>query len=179
MAMNTASGGDFIVKRKLYSNVKRLTTMFLVCIMAVTACTLTLRLTVFSDIASAETPDTLSTGSDSTTGSGEGDLFTYQINQKIYFPRPDAMGNVLIRNPETNEYLMSVSIRLPDSKDDLIYTGYLKPGVPYDSASLNVLLEEDVYDCVAEIRAYDLKTNEFKSKLEVPVQLYVGIKPED
>ena len=178
------------MKRKLYSNIKRMTTTFAVCILCVTVSLLVLRLTVFSNMATSRperTPTAPISESppnspspeqpEDPTGDDGGEQFPYQINRKIYFARPDSYGNVLIRNPETNDYYMSVDILLADSRDSVLFTGFIKPGETRDSAKLNRELPVGIYECVAEISAYDPETLDILGSLTQEVSLYIGKKP--
>ena len=179
------------MKRKLYSNIKRMTTTFAVCILCVTVSLLVLRLTVFSNMAASRpertpassisepAPDSPSPEQpEGNTGDDDdGEQFPYQINRKIYFARPDSYGNVLILNPETNDYYMSVDILLADSRDSVLFTGFIKPGETLDSAKLNRELPVGIYECVAEISAYDPETLDNLGSLTQEVSLYIGKKP--
>lgn len=171
------------MQRRLYSNIQRMTTVFWVSILCVTLSLLTLRLTVFSDMAPAAQPafasgeNPASEDESPQGGMVGGESFPYQIRTKIYFSKPDAKGNVLISNPETNKYYMSVDILLADTRDSVLFTGFIKPGEARESMRLTRELKDGVYECEAEITAYDPDTLDEVGSLTQSVTLYIGEKP--
>ena len=108
---------------------------------------------------------------------GDGQQLSYQINRKIYFAKPDSNGNILVRNSETNEFYISVNILIPETEESLLFTGFIRPGEARDKARLSKEMEEGVYECIAEITAYNPDTLEAIGTLEEPVALYIGEKP--
>jgi len=159
------------VKRRLYGNIKQLTTIFCICIIAVTLLILILRLSIFRDM------DMSSADPDVTIEATTGEYVSYSLNSRIYFSSPTAKGNVLIESDAGNSCYMSIAILNPQSRDTLIYTGMIKPGETIDSLALDVELTEGIYDGIAEISAYSLETREFLGRETVPVTLYIGEKP--
>lgn len=165
----------------LYSNAKRMATMFCAVIALSTVLMLALRLTVFSDMASVA--PSADTGVASVMQSGEiagGSGFTYKIASNMYYPRADAKGEVLILNPEINKYLLNVNIILPETKTSLYYTGTISPGTSIEKARLSDAgqkLENGVYQCVAEILAVDPETMTPVAKERKNVTVYIGVKP--
>jgi len=150
-----------------------MTTLFCFSILCVTLSTLFLRLTVFSDLV-------IPTGSESSAPSAREDvepgLFPYTLNRKINLATPDSRGDFRIHNPETNEHYMTVSIILPSTGENLFYTGFVKPGQTRDSAALHIKLPEGVYECVAEVTAYDPVTLKPRGSEERDVTLQIGRK---
>lgn len=167
----------------LYSNVKRMSAMFCTAIVFCTIIMLGLRLTVFSDMAVTVYADTPKSSNSASMQSGEiegNSDFPYRINSKIYYPKADAKGNVLILNPDTNKYLLSVDIILPDTKDSLYYTGAISPGTSIESAPLSAAgqkLPEGRYECIAEISAVDPETMARVASENKKVTVYIGQKP--
>ena len=157
---------------KLFPNIKRMTSMFCVGILCVTLSVLTLRLTVFSDMAAApqKTSQLLSNEQDG-----------YGINSKIYFATSKNKGDAFISNLEGNEYMIQVSIT-PKGKDDaIIATGFLNPGVSIGATRMTPAgqkLKNGVYDCVAEISAHNPDDLKKVGSVQVDVQVYIGVKPE-
>lgn len=167
----------------LYSKTRRMTTLFCATIICVTFVMLTLRLTVFSDMATvapvmADTPESVSLP-DNSEISGEGE-FPYKLNGKIYFPKTDSKGDVLILNPEGNKYLLNINIMLPETKDSLYYTGNIAPGTAIDSARLSEAgqkLKNGEYKCIAEISAVDPETMVKVAGEQKSVTIYIGQRP--
>lgn len=166
----------------LYSNAKRMATMFCTAIIFSTVVMLGLRLTVFSDMAvtaSVDSPKQPESTDIQSVGDADG-AFPYSINAKIYYPSADTKGNVLISNPDTNKYLLSVDIILPDTKVSLYYTGIISPGTSIDSAKLSAVgqkLADGVYECTAEISAIDPETMTRVAAENKQVTVYIGQKP--
>lgn len=162
------------MKRKLYSNMKRMTSFFCVAIVCVTLTSLLLRLTVFSDLAVTvmAAPDESSL----TLGAEESGLFPYTISRKVTFETPHAKGDFQIHNPETNEFYMTVTVIQPDTGENLLYTGFIKPGQSRESAALHIELPEGIYSCVAQITAFDPETLEPSGSEERDITLQIGSK---
>lgn len=164
------------MKRKLYPNMRRLTSLFSVAIVCVTLTTLLLRLTVFSDLAAmaASTKDDPA----SMVEPEEPGLFPYSLSRKVHIPTPQARGEFKIKNPETNTYYMTVAVILPETGENLLYTGFIKPGESRETAALHIPLEEGTYECIAEITAFDPITLEPRGSEEREITLYIGDKPK-
>lgn len=165
----------------LYSNARRMTTMFCAAIIFTTLVMLALRLTVFSDLAVAAPADSPEAVSDLQGGAIEGNSdFPYKLNGRIYFPKPDANGNVLINNPAGNKFLLSINIILPETKDSLYYTGTIAPGTSIESAKLSKAgqkLANGVYECIAEVSAVDPDSMTRVASEKKDVTIYIGEKP--
>lgn len=157
---------------KLFPNIKRMTSMFCVGILCVTLSVLTLRLTVFSDMAAApqNTSSLLSSEQDG-----------YSINSKIYFSSAKGKGDVFISNLEGNKYIIQVSVTPKDKDEAIIATGFLNPGVSIGATRMTPAgqkLKDGVYDCVAEISAHNLNDLKKVGSVMVNVQVYIGVKPQ-
>ncbi len=162
------------MKRKLYPNIKRMTSLFCVAIVCVTLTSLLLRLTVFSELAvtALAAPDETSLA----LSEEESGLFPYTISRKVNFDSPQSQGNFQIHNPETNEFYMTVTIIKPDTGENLLYTGFIKPGQSRDKAALHIQLPEGIYQCVAQVTAFDPETLEPSGNEERDITLYIGQK---
>ena len=112
------------MKRKLYSNMKRMTSLFCVAIVCVTLTTLLLRLTVFSDLAVTvlAAPDETSLA----LPGEESSLFPYTISRKVAFENAHSPGDFQIHNPDTNEFYMTVTVIRPETGENLLYTGFTR-----------------------------------------------------
>lgn len=138
---------------------------------------LLLRLVGFGEMAAA--PDSGPAGTSQTEIDGDS-RFPYRLNSKIVFSRPDSKGNVLIQNPETNKYLLNVTITMEGEKEPLYNTGLLTPGASVPSAKLGPAgqkLENGVYECTAIVSAIDPDTQAKVASEEKPVTIYIGEKP--
>lgn len=161
------------MQRKLFSNIRKITSAFCVSILCVTLSTLALRLTVFSDMAVA--PESVESSMQS---SEDGH---YQLNRKIYFSAADAKGDLFLSNLSEDK-LIKVNIVLADSGQSILSTGFIKPGGTMNSSPLNPLgmqLAEGRYDCIAEVAAYDesdVKT--VLGTMEMEIEVYIGEKPK-
>ena len=168
----------------LHSNTKRITSIFCYAILGITMLTLTLRLTAFRDIAVTEAGDSRPSPSGApSAGDGEisgGNDFPYTFNGRIYFPSSTESGNVLVENPESNTYLLSVDIVDNETNRSLYYTGAVEPGetIDYDRLSLDGRkLEDGVYEATANVAA--LSPNDFVTvqSEQMPVTIYIGERP--
>lgn len=161
------------MSRKLYSNLKRMTTGFCIGIFCVTVSVLALRLTVFSDIATAPS----NSSNSSLISSQHGD---YQINSKIYFSSATSKADLFITN--SSENLIKIDIVENSSGRSVLSTGLIQSGASLSSARMNPdgqAFNDGIYSCTAEITAYapdDLK-REIKSATE-DIEIYIGEKPD-
>jgi hypothetical protein len=162
------------MQQKLYANIKRMTGIFCACIILITATALVSRLTFLSGLAVTSSSSGVVEGGADVNDSGA----DYSINSKIYFPAPDARGNVLITNKESNENYIRVDIRLNASGRSVYYSGDIAPGTPINSARLQgAAMEEGVYECTAIITAYDPITKDKVGEEQIAVAIYIGVKP--
>ena len=154
------------MKRKLYPNMKRMTTFFCIAIACVTLTTLTLRLTVLGDF-------TIGSSGAGTTHM-EGGQFSYVIARRVNFSSPGAHGDFRIENPEDNEYYMSVSVLHPDTEQEIFWTGFIRPGESRREAALHVQLPTGVHESVARVTAHDPATFESRGSQEQKITLHIG-----
>lgn len=160
------------MKRKLYSNMKRMTSLFCVAILCVTLTSLMLRLTVFSDMA-------LSAGPGEETSQlqeEESDLLPYVISRRVTLETPASKGDFRISNPETNSHYITVSVVKPDTGENLLYTGFIKPGQSREQMALHIQLPQGIYDCTAVVTAFDPDTLAPVGSEEREITLYIGEK---
>jgi len=153
------------MKRKLYSNMRRMTALFSVAILCVTVTALTLRLTVFGDMDGLPA---------SPAQQVDSERFPFEIAQRVSFRTPDASGDFQIKNPETNQYYMSVSIILPETEQDVFYTGLIRPGETRQSGTLHVQLPTGTHQSIARVTAYDPVTLEPRGSQDLDITLYIG-----
>lgn len=160
------------MKCKLFPNIKQLTLFFWIGIACMTLSVLTLRLTVFSDMAAVPEP----MASDILLNEKDG----YQINSKVYFAASDAKGDVFIANMEANPYNIKVDITLVGSGDSILSTSFIKPGDTREHLRMNPSgqkLQSGVYDCIAEISAHNPTDLKRVGSVQVPIQVAIGEKP--
>ena len=163
------------MKHKLYANIRRMTNMFCVGILSVTLSVLALRLTAFSDMATA-VPQQVASNIITNEAGG------YALNGKIHFTSADAKGDVFITNLEDNPYIIKVNISLADTEESILYTGFINPGVSTDSAKLNHAgqrLGDGTYACVAEITTHDPDSLKAVDSTTEQVQIHIGAELED
>lgn len=164
----------------LHATINRITKVFCYAILGVTLAVLTLRLTVFKDLAVTGGAPSLPESGGSGEISGGGD-FPYSFNGKIYFPTALEKGNVLVQNPQGNTYLLSIDIVDDASNKSLYYTGAVEPGEKIDTDSLSAegkKLENGVYQCTAKVAALSPADYLTVQSEEIPVAVYVGEKPK-
>lgn len=91
------------MKRKLYSNMKRMTSLFCVAIVCLTLTSLLLRLTVFSDLAITAS----ASFDESSTALPEEDsgLFPYTISRKVNFDSPKSQGIFRFTTPKPTSFI--------------------------------------------------------------------------
>ena len=171
----------------LHSNTKRITTFFCYAMLGITLLALVLRLTAFRDMAvtvegdpKPPSPSGASQAAASDEVSGGSD-FPFTFNGKIFFPSSTEKGNVLVENPESNTYLLSVDIVDNETSRSLYYTGALEPGetIDYDRLSLDgQTLDDGVYECTANVAA--LSPNDFVTvqSEQTSVTIYIGERPK-
>ena len=153
------------MRRKLYSNMKRMTTIFCLAIVCLTLTTLTLRLTVLGDL----------TGIGSSPGPEEMDSgLSYVIARRVNFSSPEAPGDFRIENPGTNEHLMRVSIIDDGTGYEVFYTGLIIPGEGRGAYALHRQLPPGVHDGTARITAYDPVTLRRLGSHEQEITLHIG-----
>ena len=168
------------MEQRLYPNIKRMTNAFCGGIIAVTLAVLVCRLTFLSDMAITASPGLIQgTTNPQITGSNTAASSDYLINSKIYFASATAKGNVLITNTEQNEYYIRVDITVNDTGRSVYYSGDITPGTNISNARLQGdPLDEGEYACTATIIAYDPVTRDKVGQEEVPITIYVGVKPD-
>ncbi len=161
------------MKRKLYSNIRRMTSFFSVAIVFVTLTSLTLRLTVFSDMAvAAGEPEPVTAVVDNEPSG----LLNYTISRMVYIETPTSPGSFHISNPAENEHYITVSIIDPQTEENLLYTGFVRPGQSIEQMRLNAELSQGVYELTAVVTAFDPETLSPAGREERDFTLYVGVK---
>lgn len=153
------------MRRKLYPNIRWMTRLFMFSIICLTLSTLALRLTVFGDI-----PINPVSGQ---TEEGQ-ELFQFAIARQVHFDGQTGVGNLRIENQDTNNYFMSVSILLPETGQEVFYSGFIRPGESRTEALLQIRPEPGVYEATARITVYHPQTLEPRGSQEREITLQVG-----
>jgi hypothetical protein len=152
--------------------------IFCAAIAIVTVSVLAMRLTVFSDAKIAPADAAAAVIEPIAPGEIEGSSdFPYKLNSRVFFPDAVSAGNVLIQNPETNKYLLSVDIVLPETRISLYYSGAIAPGEQVESAVLSAAgqkLMNGTYECTADISARDPITFQVVANEKKPVTIQIG-----
>ncbi|MCL2857518.1 MAG: hypothetical protein FWE19_07385 [Oscillospiraceae bacterium] len=154
------------MKRKLYSNMKRMTMLFSIAIICVTLTALTLRLTVLGDLSNSPTGGR--------AAQVESERFDFVIARRVNFSSPEARGNFRIENLETNEYYMRVSIIMPDTGQEVFYSGFVRPGERHGAHPLHIQLPSGTHESIARVTAYDPLTFEPRGSEEQSITLHIG-----
>ena len=155
------------MKRKLYSNMRRMTTLFSIAIICVTLSALMLRLTVLGDLAvsGAAGPAVVRVNSE---------LFPYTIARRVNFRTPESRGDFRIENPQSNEYYMSVDVILPETGKTVFYTGFIRPGDRRGQSALHIQLPEGAHEAIARVTAYHPVTFQPRGSEDRSITLYIG-----
>ena len=161
------------MKRKLFANIRHVTSLFSVAIICVTLMALMLRLTVFSEMAvmAAANPGR---GQGRIISNPEPGFFPYSLSRNVHFATPGSRGNFMITNPATNEFYMTVSVILPETGENVMFTGFIRPGDTLESLPLDIQLEEGIHECIAEITAFDPETLTPRGSEQIPITLHIG-----
>ena len=131
-----------------------------------------LSLTVFGDMA----PIVLPYAEDREMEIG-GDFAQYTMSSSIHFATPQSRGDFMVHSPSSNRFYISVSIVDPATQKSIMYTGAIPPGETRDNIKLDIPLENGVYECIAEITAYDLDDiGRLLGRETRDITLYVGEK---
>ena len=167
------------MEQRLYPSIKRMTNVFCGGIIAVTLAVLICRLTFLSDVAITTVPGLVQGVTSPQTTDTAPTTSDYLINSKIYFSSPTAKGNVLITNTEQNKNYIRVDITVNETGRSLYYSGDITPGTNISNARLqDATLAEGIYECTATIVAYDPATRDRVGQEEVPITVYIGVKPD-
>lgn len=163
------------MKSKLYPNLKRMTTIFSVFIIAATLILLGIKITVFSDVTPVAEA---SQSSDEKTSIITGDdTFPFSLNGKVYFNSFDSRGNFLIENFATSEFNLSVEVYRDDGTK-IFTSGTIAPGSSLANGKLEgASLDNGVYECTALLSAKSLEDGSVIREREVPITVYIGVKP--
>lgn len=159
------------MKRKLYANMRRMTTVFCCGILCVTACVAALRLTVFSDMAVVASTANSQYVMDHTN---------YSLNDTVYFSSATAKGDIFIANL-FSENLIHVQVKVADTGELIMSTGLMNPGSEQPSIRMNPTgqkLADGHYACIAEVATYapdNIKTSIAVEK--IPIEIYIGKRP--
>ena len=162
------------MKRKLYSNTRRLSSLFSIAIACVTICALALRLTVFGDLSIEGQSNAPASSSNTQAQQQDYELLTYNIARSVRFASPTSPGDFRIENPEDNEYYIIVSVILPETGQELWYSGLIAPGQSRGQAALHIELPSGTHECIARVSAYDPVTFEPRGNAERDITLHIG-----
>lgn len=159
------------MKKKLFSNLKPLTTTFSLAILGITAIMLILSVTAFSDLAKKPAGKP----SEENTVSTSNASVEYTINREIFFSSPESSAEFAIDNPEDSPYDIQVSITRNDNGKKIYGSGALRPGSHIKTAKLQgAQLPEGTYSCTAEVTTYEVGGTKKMESIQVPVTIYIG-----
>lgn len=86
--------------------------------------------------------------------------FSFKINSRPVFKNAQAEGALMIENPATNAYPMSVTIVLDDTGDVVYETKGIMPNQSIETDKLDIELKKGEYAATATIYAYDPDTKQ-------------------
>lgn len=176
------------MNKKLFTNVKRMTTVFTVAILLITVLVLMLRLTVFRDTApdlvKDDAPQVMASTPKETKNNKEEapkDLvFDYKIASSITFKNFESAANPQIKNSANNTALMHIKIIRDDNKRAVYESGYLRPGVNQSTIRLQgTPLEAGTYQCTVEIIALDQESLKALDTFTQPIEIIINENLED
>lgn len=146
------------MNQKLFSNIKKMTTIFSIAILSLTVAILLLKVTVFRNV---EGNPVSVVKSEKKADDEQTYAFEYEISDRIVFSTAESPSNPRIKNSESNTALMQVNIIRNDNKRSIYISGYIHPGISQSTIKLqHTNLEKGVYECTAEITAFDPETFE-------------------
>lgn len=157
------------MKRKLFANMKRLTTLFCICIGVITVLMLVLRLTLLRGMVAEPdaTPVSISTN-----------FIDYSFNDSIYLASTTSTASLQIQSSSTNTSDMQVRL-LSEDTGELLYETMLLPGHSVKKAALLHELDTGAWECILEISALYPESGALLDKKEHYVIVYVGVRPDE
>lgn len=100
------------------------------------------------------------------------DTLSYEIKERIVFEDNDALGELLLKNPYKNRYLMGLTLIVDD--EAVLKTGYIPPGSMIEAARLDKKLKKGSYTATALIEAVSYENGAVIGQLEQPVVIIVS-----
>lgn len=101
------------------------------------------------------------------------DVITMTILHDLTFETGDGLGNLQIRNEETNSHPIVVEITRSDTGKSIYSSGVIPIGAGVDEDSLAVALPAGEYDCVATFSYVDEDTGKVLGSSELGITVHV------
>lgn len=105
-------------------------------------------------------------------GQNPEDTFSYEIKEKIVFDDADSAGEILLKNPDKNRYLMQMTLIV--NGKSVLKTGYIPPGNMIETARLERELKKGKYQAVALIEAVSPENGSVVGQLKQPVEVILS-----
>lgn len=100
------------------------------------------------------------------------DSFSYEIKEELFFKNGGSAGQILLKSPARNRYLMQVTIVL-ENGESVLKTGYILPGYMIENVKLDEKLKKGSYAAVALIDAVSPEDESLIGQLKQPVTITV------
>lgn len=100
-------------------------------------------------------------------------MIAFSINTTPRFLNGTSNGNLLIENPGNNAKLLTVSIQINDTQEEIYTTNLLKPGSYIENAKLDKVLKKGTYKATAYFDAYDEETTEHIGRTGAEIVLVI------
>lgn len=105
--------------------------------------------------------------------------FTFRINSRPEFADSTAAGPLFIENPDTNRYLMRVTIQLYETGEVIYKTAAIKPGQGIGQDKLLKHLKPGEHKALAVIMALNPDTGETAGSAQAEMKLIIKRKGEE
>ena len=106
-------------------------------------------------------------------GQNPSDQFSYEIKRELIFSAASEPAALLLKNPQQNQYLMTLELVLEESGEVVLRTGALLPGQMIKKAALDEKLVPGDYKATANICAVDAESGTLAGVLTQPVTIVV------
>ncbi len=100
-------------------------------------------------------------------------MFNISIASTIEMENGADEADVQIENVPGNRYLMQVTVVRDDNGEEIYKTGIIEPNYHIQSAKLDTVLPQGVYDCTATFKALDPETEEEVGQASAKLTIYV------
>lgn len=98
--------------------------------------------------------------------------FVYVVNRNIYMENGESDANVMIINPEQNDFFISIDIEV---NNEVVYSsGIIKRNSYLESDTFDKVLEAGEYEAVGKVTAYDTVEAEVVDTYETQLNITVA-----
>ncbi len=100
-------------------------------------------------------------------------MIAFSINTNPTFADGEALGNLMIENPENNAKLLVVEVYLDLTKELVYKSKAIKPGYFIEEVKLDTKLSEGTYPATAFFKGYTEDTQEFIGQAGMEILLHI------